>query len=458
MLQFSHMSHAILISNNEVTNNLYEVNLRAYVGASVTIKKNLDGAIALLEQVPNVEAIICFRELNEKDQAIYKLLDFLKEKNLEIPVIVLGEPTKKIENCIIIKNRYDIKGLLQAMARVLEITAKDMAAREVPKFYPIPIRIFNSLESSVCDIFFRTKTAEFEYDYYKIIEKGSEIGESLNKYLEQGVEELFIDANERLRFINKASGVVLKELCRADLTSADRVELTSQGMGIVAEEIFETQEVSDEIAEISQACVENVQAVIEDSPKLKGLLQMLLENKADFGYKHSVLTTYIATSIIKNISWGSKEQANKVAFALFFHDIYLVPLFKKYPDCTSEEDLLFNDQLSEQEKEIVIEHAKLAGQLVKTFPRCPMGADMIVTQHHGVTSGMGFAVNFKDDISPLSKIIIIAEDVATDMLTKIKKGDKKKLADKEIYADRLREKYRNHTYKKIIQAFEEIQL
>ncbi|MEX0798893.1 MAG: hypothetical protein WD025_05585, partial [Bacteriovoracaceae bacterium] len=172
------MSHAILISNNEVTNNLYEVNLRAYVGVSVTIKKNLSGAIALMEQVPRVDAIICFRELNEKENAIYKLLDFLKEKKLEVPVIVLGEPTEKIKNCIVLKNRYDIKGLLQSMAKILEISAKDMASREVPKFYPIPIKLFASLEQSACDIYYRTKTADFEYDYFKIIEKGASIGKS----------------------------------------------------------------------------------------------------------------------------------------------------------------------------------------------------------------------------------------------------------------------------------------
>jgi hypothetical protein len=129
------MSHAILISNNEVTNNLNEVNLRAYVGVSLTIKKNLSGAIALLEQVPKVDAIICFRELNEKDEAIVKLNDFLKEKGWQIPVIVLGEPNKKLENSIVIHNRYDIRGLLRAMARVLEISAKDMAEREVPKYF-----------------------------------------------------------------------------------------------------------------------------------------------------------------------------------------------------------------------------------------------------------------------------------------------------------------------------------
>lgn len=452
------MSHAILISNNEVTNNLYEVNLKAYVGVSVTIKRNLKGAMALLEQSPRVDCIICFRELNEKDNAILKLFDFLREKKLDLPVVVLGEHSEKIQNSIVIKNRYDIKSLLQAVAKILEITAQDMAARGVPKFYPIPIKLFASLETSVCDIYFRNKTADFEYEYFKIIEKGSSMGGALGKYLEQGIEELFIESDMRLKFINKTSSAVVKELSNSDLSTSEKVELTAQGMGIVAEEIFETDEVSEEIAQISNACVRSMQQVVQDTPKLKGILSALLENKADYAYKHTVLTAYIATQIIKNISWGSNEQIAKVTFALFFHDIYLVPIFKKYPDCTNEEDLLFRSDVTDAEKEVVLEHARLAGQLVKTFPRCPMGADMIITQHHGVTTGKGFAVSFKDDISPLSKIILVAEDVCSEILTRLRKGEKKGLSDKTTYLEALNEKYKNHTYRKIISAFESIQL
>ena len=124
----------------------------------------------------------------------------------------------------------------------------------------------------------------------------------------------------------------------------------------------------------------------------------------------------------------------------------------------NEEDFLFRSDVTEQEKTIVLEHAMLSGRLVKTFPRCPMGADMIITQHHGMTNGQGFAVNYKDDISPLSKIIIISEDIATDVLSRVKSGDTKNISDNKSYLERLRERYKNHTYKKIIEAFEGVTL
>ena len=71
------MSQAILISDNDVINSLYEVNLRAYVGTNVTIKKSLVAAQDLIEHSPNVDAVICFRELNKEDNAIDRFNNFL---------------------------------------------------------------------------------------------------------------------------------------------------------------------------------------------------------------------------------------------------------------------------------------------------------------------------------------------------------------------------------------------
>jgi HD-GYP domain-containing protein (c-di-GMP phosphodiesterase class II) len=452
------MSQAILISDNEVINSLYEVNLRAYVATNVTIKSSLNAAMDLLEHSPNIDAVICFRELNSEDNAISKFHEFLDSKGLSIPVIVLGEPAKSLKDCIVLSNKYDIKGLLQAMAKILELTAEDMVKVVVPKYFPVPINLFSQIDQTHCDIFYRNQKDEFEFEYFVILEKDIPIGGALHKYHKEGVEHLYIDAEERLKFINKASSAVVGELERDDLTQSERLEITEQAMGIVAEEVFANDEVSENVAAVSKACLKSISKIMKDAPKVKNLLQMLVENKAEYIYKHSVITTYIASQIIKNISWGSVDQQNKVAFALFFHDIYLVPIYKKYPDAMSEEDLLFRDDVSEEDKQTVLDHAKLAGNLIKTFPKCPMGADMIIMQHHGMTSGVGFAVNYKDDISPLSKIMIISEEICTSILTNMEGSTDKFSINKKAMISHLSERYRNHSYKKIIEAFDKVKL
>ena len=452
------MSQAILISRNSIINSLYEVNLRAYVGTNVTIKANVKDAMHLLELSPNIDAIICFKELNEMDSGIEKMLNYIEEHDHKTPVIILGDMPNPPDRTIIVKNKYDIKQVLQSMAKILEITAKDMAQKSVPEFFPIPLKMFSQITKSHCTIYYRVQEDDFQFKYFPIIEADQEIGEGLQKYIDEGVEHLYVPASERLKFINRASSVVVQELERDDLTLEERSEVTRQVMSVVAEEILDNPEVSDEMANISKAGIASIERMAKETPKLRNLLRMLIENPGDYCYKHAVVASYIARQIISKISWGSDEQANKVTFAFFFHDIYLVPIYRKYPDAATEEDLLFRDDVSEEEKQIVLDHAKLAGQLVKTFPRCPIGADMIVTQHHGMTSGQGFAVNYKDDISPLSKIMIISEEVSTNILQEFDSADGKIKVNKEAIATHLHERFRNHTYKKVIDAFEEAKL
>lgn len=452
------MSHALLISNNEVICNLYEINMRAYVGTNVTIKEDYASARALLEHAPDLNAIITIVE-NENDiEKIRELENFVKESSLTIPVLIVHKGKADFLSKLIIKNKYDIRSILQTMAKILEITAKEMAQRPVPKFFPIPIRLIKTMQETDCDIFYRSQNEDLEIEYFKIIEANEPIAEKIGKYLDEGVKELFVDSQFRLKFINKASEALINELNSDDATTEDKVEIASQGHGLVAEEIFESEAISEEVAKISATCIKAIHETVKDVPKVKSLLAMLVANKSDYIYKHSVLATYVANGIIENISWGSKEQQEKVAFALFFHDIFLVPVMRKHPKCTNEEELLFDDAVSDDDKETVLDHAKLAGQLIKTFPKCPMGADMIITQHHGMTSGKGFAVNYKDDISPLSKIMIISEHVASHMLTELEKGNKSNFNNKDEIMHQLSSRYKSHTYKKIITAFSEVEL
>jgi HD-GYP domain-containing protein (c-di-GMP phosphodiesterase class II) len=452
------LSHALLISSNEVICNLYEINMRAYVGTNISIKEDYDSAKALLEHAPDLNAVLVINN-NESDQAqIQNLETFMQENSIKAPLIIVGPKKGEFNSKLLIKNKYDIRSILQTMAKILEITAKEMAQRPVPKFFPIPIRLIKTMEETDCDIYYRNQGDDLEVDYFKIIEKDSEIGDKINKYLDQGVKELFVDSQFRLKFINKASAAIINELNNEDTTTDEKIEIISQGQGLVAEDIYESEEISEEVAKISETCIQAIHETVKDVPKVKSLLAMLVANKADYVYKHSVLATYFANKIIDNISWGSKEQQEKVAFAFFFHDLFLVPILKKHPKCTNEEDLLFDESVSDEDKETVLDHAKMAGQLVKTFPKCPMGADMIITQHHGMTSGKGFAANYKDDISPLSKIMIISESIASFILTKLEEGDKTAITDKEGILRVLLGRYRSHTYKKIIEAFAEIDL
>lgn len=95
-------------------------------------------------------------------------------------------------------------------------------------------------------------------------------------------------------------------------------------------------------------------------------------------------------SLIKLILFSS--------FTIFiFHQFAI-----KHPQLKFEKAPIDNPALSEKEKDIIMNHAKLT-ELVVTYKRCPMGADVLIKHHHGMKKGSGFANKYPEDLSPLSK-------------------------------------------------------
>ncbi|MCP4914040.1 MAG: hypothetical protein GY909_13090 [Oligoflexia bacterium] len=449
------MAQALLISDHEILNDIYALNLKVYVDTTITIKSNPEEALQLLELNPSFDIVISLSKIQDKDVASL-VLQKLKEIDSESPLVVIGEKSSvsNTQDVVTLPANFNIQNFVQTVAKILGITAKDMMSKQVPDYYPIPIKMFNNFIKTPCDVFYKVSKSAVNSEFIKILEPGDVVAGKVKPYLEKGVKTLYIPSDFRLKFVNSASLSVLDQLDNKDLTPEEKIDITEQGFEVVAQTLSLEGKVSEAVVDISKKCIENVNMAAKGVPKLKSLLASMVANKTGFLYMHSIMATYVSNHIIKEISWGAAEHADKVSFVLFFHDLFLTPIFAKYPHFRSEEELVFSDELNEKEKEVVVNHARLAAEAVKSFPKCPMGADAIILQHHGMTSGVGFAIEFKDDVSPLAKVIIISEAFVSQIISAKEKGT----FDKAAIITELREKFTRHTYKKIIDCLETISL
>jgi CheY-like chemotaxis protein len=451
------MSQALIISDNEVLNDLYTVNLEVYTGTNVTVKRNCDEAIQLLEHNPNFDVIISLCMLEDIDSGSIIFQHLIENEN-STPLIVVGKKSDVPTEVPQVAGCYDIKTLIRTVAKVLEISAQDMADKTVPSYYPIPIKLFYNIQKVPCDTFLKVKKTMTESEYLEILAKGDSPSNSIKKYIDEGVHFLYVDSSRRLEIINLASQCILQELSSLSdpgVSDEKKVEVIEQGIEIVADRLFTEQTVNEEVIEISKTCMKSIRDVVDNNPKLKNILKLLATNRASYLYSHSIIATYVATHIVKTISWGGDSHIDKINFVFFFHDMFLSPIYNKYPELKYEEEALFSSNLDENEKEVILNHAKMAADALADYPRLPMGADQIILQHHGMTNGQGFAVNFKDDISPLAKVMIIAEGFTEELLRTLEDTTEEKLTKKEIIKA-LHVKFPRHTYKKIIETLSEL--
>lgn len=448
------MAHGLLVSDHHLINDIYHFNLKAYVDLGLTTKVSLDEALKVIELDAFGDIIITLSQVGERDAGL-EIIELLDKKGIEVPVIVIGEKSKVSNTSKVstLPANLNIPLIVKRCAEILGITAQDMIAKSVPDFYPIPLTLLEAFSEAPCTVFVKTSRSTSNDDFVQVFEKGTSLKAKVSSYKEKGVSNLFIPSGLRLEVVNEASKIVMGLLDDPNLDASQRVKVTEQGYDIVGGLLGEAKEVTPQVVEISKKCMDSVKTIIQEVPRAKNLLMSMLENKTGYLYLHSVMGTYVARHIVNEISWGSEEHAEKLSFVFFFHDMFLAPVFARHPELQFEEDLVFHDSLSEREKEVVINHARLASEMVKTFPRCPMGADAIILQHHGTTNGMGFTLDYKDDISPLAKVLIIS-DAFVEELIRCKNEIRDPLLGDIVTL--LHKRFTKHTYKKIINCLDSI--
>lgn len=448
------MSKTLVISDNEILNIMYTMNLEVYLATHATICSSAEKAFDLLEKDKNYQLILTTNQLKGQDISIV-VYDYLKKLDCKIPLVVIGNPAKLLPDVEVVQSSYNLQNLLRVSAKILGVTAKSMASLEVPEFFAIETQYLCRVKTSPCQVYARDlKTQTYEL----ISKRGESLSDKAKSLKEKGIEKLYVYRFDRLIIINSLSSLLTELIMSTpNLDVKEKSKALESGFEFVANDFCQSPEAFQEVMELANACTAAMEDVATSTPNLKSLLNILTSNKSGHLYTHTILATYVSSHILKNVSWGGQSQIEKVNFVLFFHDIVLAPIYQKYPDLKFEEDLVFSELLNESEKETVLNHARLAAELMISYKNTPIGVDLLIKQHHGMTNGVGFAVEFKDDISPLSKVVLIAESFVSEFLHSKEIDPEAKLDIKKVINE-LNNIYKKSSYKKIIETLNTIRL
>ena len=135
-----------------------------------------------------------------------------------------------------------------------------------------------------------------------------------------------------------------------------------------------------------------------------------------------------------------------LSFVSFFADATLKTTSQMRISSESE---LINSGLTEDEKEQVRFHARDAVNLLNLHPEATDYIKTVLLQSHGTLDGVGFAQDPSEELHPLSKVFIIA-----DQFVKILLNPEYPTAKKEILA-MMQKKYSGKSYQKIMKALEQ---
>jgi len=268
------MSQILVISDNEILNKLYITNLEVYVGAKVTLVDSTKNAIVEFKK-SRPDIIVTMNMINGQDSAgeIHSYLSTVKHKT---HLVVIGNPGKEIENIIIVPNSYHLQNLIRSCAHLLGVTAKEMAEKEVPKYYPIEGHFLAKIKEVPCNIFMQLKSSE----YTMVAKRGDLIGETIKQFASEGISNLFVNSLDRLLIINLISTSIVDFLKNTEgMEISEKSEAVKTGFEFAASSFSESPAVNAEIMNIASACTKVMEEIVNETPSLKKLLaQVTPEN------------------------------------------------------------------------------------------------------------------------------------------------------------------------------------
>jgi HD-GYP domain-containing protein (c-di-GMP phosphodiesterase class II) len=438
------MSQTILIEPNEELKKIYSLNLNTFAGTDVIVRHNADDAIQLLRILPTISLIICKYKVGLEETAL-KMVEYLKNEQLDTPIIVLGDHPQLNDKVLCIPEPVPWEKLVQSAAKFLGVTPEDLARRVKPDFVPMSLSYFYDITQTPCDVFIRIKKAPGEFQFIKRIHSKDIFDfAAIKKYEEQGLKEFYIQRDYQQYFTTFVTNSLVKKLERDDLNMEDRILTTAHSYDVVADQVAKIG-LDQTTVELADAGINSMIKSVKDSPQLANLLKFLFTSKVSLAYQHSHLIAVMCQYILSKQSWYQPKHLEILSFVSFFSDITL----KSNEQITIMSDAeLRSSNLDDEARQAVMTHARDAAKLLDAHPDANDYIKTVLLQHHGKLDGVGFNDAPGEDLHPLSKVFIVADSFVKILVQPDTPSTKREILP-ILYA-----RYTNPSYQKIIKALE----
>lgn len=424
------MAQVILIEDNKTVNDLVSVNLTTYLGVDLIQRKNAQDALSLLAILPTIDLIITTNKVGDEKTADI-LSQYIDSNKLDTGLIVTGSSAVSHNDFTInIANAKDWEQVVHAAAKILGINENVLAKKAVPDYIPVPVRYFLNLDHVNCDVFIRIKKSPTEYQYVKRIHNGDTFSkDSIKRYMEQGLENFHIAKDSYKSFTIFLSNTLVEKIDSPTMDETKKIQIMGESYDIAVREIAKLG-FNSETIQLTESIIQNMVKNFEKSPEMSNLLHKVINSNTGVLYQRCHMTSVVASEMIKNLKFDDPKAYEKIAYASFFHDIMLAD--KEELTKINSFDELEKANLSEEDWDLVFNHAMEAAVLLRKHPEAPAGADEIIKHHHGATNGKGFS-NSIEKLPDLSKIFIIAHHFVLELIRFKETGGEPKPVTDELY-------------------------
>lgn len=386
--------------------SLLEVECREITGVRPVIHSTVEDLKNMIGLFPVVDILIV--DFPDEFSRIKELKDFL--------VINAG----RIKKAIILGNEHGTSGNMKLFTRSeIPELFEELRGRHNPDAVPktgwtaIPLCTLIHFKTVPFDLFIRLSDQKFVKRIHAFEEIGQEILDALTQ---KGMNELYCEKKFNRDFSMMLINNMINKVDRPYDSFIEQMKAHDEVFG-TTKEIIQNLGLSGRVIEVCETAIERMCLDVLNEPDEFSayLLAMKNDKNMAFHFKLVSLTNYLGTQLIMEMNLSNlDEQVKKFIFASYFCDMTLKnPAFHYHRKAEDSE------ALSLEEQNEVNFHALQASELVAGYRDTPKEVSLIIRQHHGSFGGIGFPLEKSNQLLPLSKILIVSQELAFCILTSV---------------------------------------
>lgn len=461
------MSQGIMICDIALYRDLTKVNINAFLASKLNWVDSIAKLELMLSLDQTYEFIISLAALGNKD--IVAQVIKIKEKFLpKAPVVFIGHCPQNGENVGSVPSPYHQAAIIKFIMNANKWNPTDFMNKKVDNYIPIPISLVQFATHAAEDIYLKPVLAVEEY--ILAAKKGEALEEMPKVWLKEEIVNVYFSSQNRLAAITEITKCAALASDDALKSNDDKLQKNAlnQNTGILRE-VFSDVEQYEKLSAVAKQEIGNLAKKTEAlvgkiitrinasaNPTLNNLLSGFKSNDQSFIPQLSYLSMFVTLQMIKSETWFNETVEEKIRYIHLFNNISLLPLYKKYPDFPNTQNIVKNlAQMTPKEQELYNWHPKVSSNLVASLPGIPLGLDQFIMQHHGTLSGQYLENVASDELSVIAKYCFVAELFAEMMLASHEEINE---LQKNAIIQKIKEKFPNKSYIKIIANLEKIQI
>lgn len=382
---------------------LLEVECKEITGHRPIVRKTLDELKSLMSIFQTIDLLVV--DLPEDSNISVELKLFINNSTSRIKQsLVLGGESLETPN-IKSFSRFEINDLFDS----LKVYFRPVTLPEVG-YTAVPLVTLIHFQSLPFDLYIKLSSERF----VKRIPAFEEVPEDvIDGLLKKGIKELYCERRNNRDFSMMLINNMINKVDRSYNTYEEEMKASGE-VYQTTKEIIQSLGITGRVVEVCNASIDKMMNDVMTEPSVfsSHLLRLKKDRKLAFQYKFITLVNYIGTQLIMEMELPKQEeQIRKFIFASYFCDITLRN--PKHLSIRRPDEI---EKLTLEEQNEVNFHALKASELVASHNQTPKEVALIVQQHHGSFSGIGFPAEKSYQLLPLSKVLIVSQDLAFGIL------------------------------------------